>query len=79
MLPTLTIIGLAFATLIAGAVLVEIVFTWPGIGTYAVESARSLDIPAVMGVSIMGGFIFLLANLVTDILYAFVDPRIRLG
>jgi ABC-type dipeptide/oligopeptide/nickel transport system permease component len=79
MLPTLTIVGLAFATLIAGAVLVEIVFTWPGIGTYAVESARSLDIPAVMGVSIMGGFIFLLANLVTDILYAFVDPRIRLG
>jgi peptide/nickel transport system permease protein len=79
MLPTLTILGLAFATLIAGAVLVEIVFTWPGIGTYAVESARTLDIPAVMGVSIFGGFAFLLANLVTDILYAFVDPRIRLG
>ena len=79
MLPTLTIVGLAFATLIAGAVLVEIVFTWPGIGTYAVESSRSLDIPAVMGVSISGGFVFLLANLATDILYAFVDPRIRLG
>jgi peptide/nickel transport system permease protein len=79
MLPTLTIVGLAFATLIAGAVLIEIVFTWPGIGTYAVESARSLDIPGVMGVSIFGGLIFLLANLATDILYAFVDPRIRLG
>jgi peptide/nickel transport system permease protein len=79
MLPTLTIVGLAFATLIAGAVLVEIVFTWPGIGTYAVESARSLDIPGVMGVSIFGGLIFLLANLATDIMYAFVDPRIRLG
>ena len=79
MLPTLTIVGLAFATLIAGSVLVEVVFTWPGIGTYAYESARSLDIPGVMGVSIMGGFIFLLANLTTDIMYAFVDPRIRLG
>ena len=79
MLPTLTIVGLAFATLIAGAVLVEIVFTWPGIGTYAVESARSLDIPGVMGVSIFGGLVFLLANLATDIMYAFVDPRIRLG
>ena len=79
LLPTLTIVGLAFATLIAGAVLVEIVFTWPGIGTYAVESARSLDIPGVMGVSIFGGLIFLLANLATDIMYAFVDPRIRLG
>jgi peptide/nickel transport system permease protein len=79
LLPTLTIVGLAFATLIAGAVLIEIVFTWPGIGTYAVESARSLDIPGVMGVSIFGGLMFLLANLATDILYAFVDPRIRLG
>ncbi len=79
MLPTLTIVGLAFATLIAGSVLVEVVFTWPGIGTYAYESARSLDIPGVMGVSILGGFIFLLANLTTDIMYAFVDPRIRLG
>ncbi|MGI9613648.1 MAG: ABC transporter permease [Acidimicrobiales bacterium] len=79
MLPTLTIVGLAFAVLITGAVLIEIVFTWPGIGTYAVESSRNLDIPAVMGVSILGGLIFLLANLVTDVLYAFVDPRIRLG
>ena len=79
MLPTLTIVGLAFATLIAGAFLVEIVFTWPGIGTYAVESARNLDIPGVMGVSIFGGLMFLLANLATDIIYAFVDPRIRLG
>lgn len=79
LLPTLTIVGLAFAVLITGAVLVEIVFTWPGIGTYAVESSRNLDIPAVMGVSILGGFIFLMANLVTDVLYAFVDPRIRLG
>ena len=79
MLPTLTIVGLAFAVLITGAVLVEIVFTWPGIGTYAVESSRNLDIPGVMGVSILGGFIFLMANLVTDLLYAFVDPRIRLG
>ncbi|MCP3990379.1 MAG: ABC transporter permease [Actinomycetia bacterium] len=79
MLPTLTIVGLAFATLIAGAVLVETVFTWPGIGTYAVESARSLDIPGVMGVSLFGGFAFLLANLATDVMYAFVDPRIRLA
>lgn len=79
MLPTLTIVGLAFASLIAGAVLVETVFTWPGIGTYAAEAARNLDIPGVMGAAIFGGLVFLLANLVTDILYAFVDPRIRLG
>jgi peptide/nickel transport system permease protein len=78
-LPTLTIVGLAFAILITGAVLVETIFTWPGVGTYAVESSRSLDFPAIMGVSILGGAIFLLANLVTDLLYAFVDPRIRLA
>jgi ABC-type dipeptide/oligopeptide/nickel transport system permease component len=78
-LPTLTIVGLSFAILITGAVLVETIFTWPGVGSYAVEASRSLDFPAIMGVAILGGFIFLLANLVTDVLYAFVDPRIRLA
>jgi peptide/nickel transport system permease protein len=78
-LPTLTIVGLSFAILITGAVLVETIFTWPGVGSYAVEASRSLDFPAIMGVAVLGGLIFLLANLVTDILYAFVDPRIRLS
>jgi peptide/nickel transport system permease protein len=72
-------VGLSFAILITGAVLVETIFTWPGVGSYAVEASRSLDFPAIMGVAVLGGLIFLLANLVTDILYAFVDPRIRLS
>jgi peptide/nickel transport system permease protein len=79
LIPTLTIIGISFAVLITGAVLTETIFSWPGIGSYAVESSRALDFPAIMGVSILGGVIFLFANLVTDMTYVLVDPRIRLS
>src|SRR3546814_19058007 len=79
MIPTLTIIGFSFAYLITGAVLTETIFAWPGIGSYAVESARQLDHPAIIGVTIVGGAAFLLANLVTDIASAFANPRIRIG
>ena len=79
LIPTLTIIGFSFAYLITGAVLTETIFSWPGVGSYAVDSARSLDFPAIMGVTIVGGAAFLLTNLVTDIAYALVDPKIKLG
>lgn len=79
LVPTLTIIGFTFAYLITGAVLTEAIFSWSGIGSYAVDAARSLDYPAIMGVTIVGGAAFLLTNLVTDIAYAFADPRIRLS
>ncbi len=78
MIPTLTIIGYSFAYLITGAVLTEAVFAWPGIGSYAVDSARTLDYPAIIGVSLIGASAFLLANLVTDVAYAYANPRIRL-
>lgn len=79
MIPTLTIIGYSFAYLITGAVLTEAVFAWPGIGSYAVDSARTLDYPAIIGVSLIGASAFLLANLVTDVAYAYANPRIKLG
>ena len=79
LMPLVTIAGLQFGNLISGAVLVETVFSWPGVGAYAVEASRSLDYPAVMGVSILGGFAFLLTNLVSDVAYALADPRIRLS
>lgn len=79
LVPTLTIIGFTFAYLITGAVLTEAIFSWTGIGSYAVDAARSLDYPAIMGVTIVGGAAFLLTNLMTDIAYAFADPRIRLS
>jgi peptide/nickel transport system permease protein len=77
LMPTLTILGFTFAYLITGAVLTETIVAWPGIGSYAVEAARSLDHPAIIGVTIVGGAAFLITNLVTDIAYAFADPRLR--
>lgn len=78
-LPVLTLLGLSFATLLTGAALVESVFSWNGVGSYAVEATRSLDFPAVYGTAILGGLVFLVVNLITDVLYAFVDPRVRLS
>jgi ABC-type dipeptide/oligopeptide/nickel transport system permease component len=79
MLPALTIVGFSVAYLITGAVLTESIFSWPGIGQYSVKAAQTLDFPAIMGVCLLGGIVFLLANFVTDIGYAFADPRIRLS
>lgn len=79
LLPTLTILGFTFAYLVTGSVLVETIFSWPGIGSYAVDAARALDYPAITGVTIIGGLGFLIANLVTDLAYAAADPRIRLA
>jgi ABC-type dipeptide/oligopeptide/nickel transport system permease component len=77
LIPTLTIVGFTFAYLITGSVLVETIFSWPGIGSYAVDAARSLDYPAITGVTIIGGMGFLIANLLTDIAYVAADPRMR--
>jgi peptide/nickel transport system permease protein len=78
LIPALTIIGFSFAYLITGAVLTETVFSWPGIGSYAVSSARSLDFPGIVGVTLVGSLAFLSANLITDIAYAFVNPKVKL-
>ena len=78
MLPILTLLGLSFASLLTGAALVESVFSWDGIGSYAVDATRSLDFPAVYGTAILGGFVFLVVNLLTDLLYGVADPRVRL-
>ncbi len=77
MVPTLTVVSLAFGGLFAGAVLIEVVFSWPGIGTYAVQSASNLDVPGVMGVTLFTGLAYVLVNLAADIAYGFLDPRIR--
>jgi len=79
LLPTITIVAFAFAFLITGAVLTETVFSWPGVGSYAVEASRKLDFPAIIGVTILGGVAFLVTNLISDVAYAIADPRIRLS
>jgi ABC-type dipeptide/oligopeptide/nickel transport system permease component len=77
LLPALTVIGFSFAYLITGAVLTETIFAWPGIGSYAVASARALDYPAIMGVTIIAGLAFIIGNLLTDLAYIIANPRIR--
>lgn len=79
LVPTLTVLGYSFAYLITGAVLTETIFAWPGMGSYAVEAARALDFPAIIGVTIVGGLAFLITNLLTDIAYVVANPRIRLS
>ncbi len=76
---TLTIISLEFGWLMAGAVLVETIFDWPGLGLYAVESSLRLDFQPIMGITLVYGLVFSLINLLTDIAYGFLDPRIRYG
>jgi len=75
----ITVSGMAFGRMLGGAVLVESVFSWPGLGEYAYRSALALDLRAIMGVSLVIAAIYILVNLVVDILYAVVDPRIRLS
>ena len=79
LIPTLTVSGLAFAGLLGGAVLTETIFAWPGMGRYAYHAISTLDFPAIMGVTFLMAIIFVIANLVVDIIYAYLDPRIKLG
>lgn len=77
MLPTLAIIGLRWGWMLGSTVLVETVFDWPGIGLYAVSSAIAGDFKPVMGVTLLIGLNFMIANLIVDILYGVLDPRLR--
>src|ERR687886_2762071 len=77
LIPTITILGLTFASLLSGAVLTETIFSWPGLGRYATASAVSLDFPAVMGVTLVSAVVYPLVNLLVDIGYHALDPRIR--
>lgn len=77
MIPTLTIVGISFGSLLSGAVLTETVFAWPGLGRYATASAISLDFPAVMGVTLVVALLYTLVNLGVDLVYARLDPRVR--
>jgi peptide/nickel transport system permease protein len=77
LIPTTTVMGLAFGSLLGGAVLTETIFSWPGIGRYAVDAIVGLDFSAIMGFTLLVALVYVLANLIVDILYAVLDPRIR--
>ncbi len=78
-IPVLTTVGVTFGSLLSGAVLTETIFAWPGLGRYATASAVSLDFPAVMGVTLVSAVVYPVVNLLVDIGYHALDPRIRLG
>jgi len=79
LIPTVTVAGLTYGFLLGGSVLVESIFDYPGIGLYAVGSTLLIDYPAIMGVTLLLALVYSLVNLAVDILYAFLDPRIRYG
>lgn len=79
LIPLVTLVGLAFAGLMSGAIMTETIFSWPGIGRYAVESAANLDYPAIAGTTLLIAIIYMLVNIFVDMLYTIIDPRIREG
>jgi peptide/nickel transport system permease protein len=78
-LPVITLLGLQLGALLGGAVITETVFSWPGIGSLLVESIQKRDYPVVQGCVLLISLAYVLVNTITDLLYAVIDPRIRLG
>jgi peptide/nickel transport system permease protein len=76
LLPVTTVLGLQVGTLLAGSVLTEVVFSWPGIGLYAVNAIENLDYAAIMGVTLLISGVYVVVNLVVDLAYLVLDPRI---
>lgn len=77
LIPILTSAGTEFAMLMGGAVLTETIFYWPGLGTYIVQAVNARDYPAIQGAVIFVAFVVAVVNLIVDVLYAYIDPRIH--
>jgi peptide/nickel transport system permease protein len=76
-LPVITVIGLSVPTLVVGAVFTETIFSWPGMGSLYLDAVRGRDVPLLMGMNLVIALFVLGANILTDVAYAVVDPRIR--
>ncbi|MFI3171888.1 MAG: ABC transporter permease [Eubacteriales bacterium] len=79
LIPVLTVIGLGFGNLLGGTVLVEQIFTWPGLGQFAYQSVTTLDSPGIIGCSLVIALNYTVINIVVDILYGVIDPKVRLS
>jgi peptide/nickel transport system permease protein len=77
--PILTIFGLDLGLLLGGAILTESTYSLPGIGKYAIDAITNQDLPKVLGVTMVGAVFIIVANLIVDVLYAVIDPRVRLS
>jgi peptide/nickel transport system permease protein len=78
-IPPITVLGIRFGWLLMGAVLLETIFAWPGMGRYAASSIVEIDLPAMVGYCLVVALVMVLANLIVDITYAIIDPRVRVG
>jgi peptide/nickel transport system permease protein len=79
LIPVLTVAGLTLAGLINGVVITETVFDYPGIGSWAAAAALQLDVLGMLGYALFTAVLFIIANLIVDVLYAVMDPRVRLS
>lgn len=79
LIPTVTVSGLSFGALLGGAVLTETIFNWPGMGRFAASAVIGLDFNSVMGFTLVVAITYVIANLIVDLLYAVIDPRVKLG
>jgi peptide/nickel transport system permease protein len=79
MLPVLTAIGLLLPRLVGGAAIIETVFSWPGVGRLAVDAALARDYPVVMGITVVVSTTVILSNLLVDLAYPYLDPRVKLA
>ena len=77
LIPVVTVIGLQFGALLAGAVITETIFSWPGIGRLMIQGIYTRDYPLVQGCILIIALSYVLINLITDILYSYIDPRIK--
>jgi peptide/nickel transport system permease protein len=76
-IPVISVFGLQFGGLLSGAILTESIFSWPGLGTYALNAISTLDFPAIMGTTLLISILYVLLNLLVDISYAVMDPRVQ--
>ena len=79
LIPVITQVGMSLPMLVTGAIITETVFSWPGIGPYITQATRALDYPIIMAVMLLSAILVIVGNLISDILYSIVDPRIRRG
>lgn len=79
LVPIITVLGVAFGSLLSGTVLVEKVYSWHGLGEYAYSAATKLDLPAIMGVGLVVGVVYIGLNFLVDVLYGVIDPRVRVA
>lgn len=77
LLPIITLLGMSLADLVAGAIVTETIFSWPGIGSLGMTAVKGMDYPMIMGITLFSSLMLIIGNLIADILYQFADPRIK--